>query len=848
MRRKSTKKKSSITTNSKRTSKKVEEEFVVPEDNNLMEEQALTVIKKNSMDYYEDILYHRGIPNIFDGLTDVQRRIIYTLYDKKWDWTRPHVKSARVVGEVIGRFHPHSQDAAYLTLASMSQSWKNFITMIDFHGGNGFVANSRPAQMRYTEARMDKIANKLFMDSMKSNCYDILPNYSQDETEPAFLPVKLPLLLINGSFGIAAGYMCSIAPHHPLDVIDGLIKKVKNPDADINILPCYPAKCKIINEKAVEVAYSNLLSKENQKTGIIVRCTMTHDEKKHWIIIDGIQYGKSSETIVKSIVESAVEKEDPLHKGKKIPPKINGIKKIRDTSSNNKVNIVVEVKKDYDLNLIEEQLYQFTACQDTMPLRILGNLKEGKFKEFKNVTEIFEDFIEFRRVTIRKIKLDIIKNKNYRIHILEGLFIILDDTDNVIAKIRECSDRSEVMSMLMEDYSLTEPQATYIADYKLYRLASLEINKLVNEHENLQREVEDELLFFKNPEILDSYMINEWKELRLLFKNSPRLTQYDNIEIKKGETNLATIPDEDFLFIATKNGYVKKFAPPASQNRNTKGISVGALKDNDYIISTQIVNSRDTIFIATESGIIFSLNVYDIPMTNRNTLGYNISHLINNETIVNVLPVYKSDIPKKNMYFLLATKYNKVKLVSVSEFTNMRKSGLIGITLYEGDSLLSFQTVNTKECKAVYTLNNFGNAICIPIDKIPVSKRPTYGANLFYSGLAEDGGEVVSCKPLRSTKDYFFICTQNGLGKRMETSEFRWTNRGTKGVLVCKLREDDIAIAMDQVNEDDELIIVSNKKLVSLRAGDISIYKRPTYGLKIKDNDEDEFVIDVSVK
>lgn len=811
------------------------------ENQTILVQKVTEILVENAKEYYEEIICHRPIPDTRDGLTEVQRRILWSLYLKRWNSSKPHIKSARVIGDVIGRTHPHGDSSVYDTSSNMTQPWKNQIRLIDWHGNMGSISGKKAAAQRYTEMRSSKESEELMFKNLGDNCVDFVPNYDNLEEEPLYLPAKLPMYLINGAFGIAAGYAVSVPPHNPVEVIKETIARIQDPTHDIELMPDFPTGGTIINSDAVKEAY---------KTGegkVVIRAKIEKDEKGKKLIITEIPYLKTLSSIMTSIVDSTKERDDPKVKGKKLPPLITSIKNIKDETENNEPYVIIEAKRDADLDVLMAQLYEVTSCQFTLPMKLLGTI-DRNFIIYDNVNEVVDEWINFRKVTIQRIKMEMIKKHKLRIHILEGLIKTLAHIDEIIPKIKKSKSKKDTIEMLMKTYKLSEVQANNVAEYKLYRLATLEIEKLDVERQELFEIIEKELAYFKNKNLLNELMVSELEELLKSFKGCKRKTELLNISYKSEEEKVNAIPDEDYLMLCTHNGYVKKLQLPKSQNRGGKGISVGSLKEDDYVINSTVLNSRDSIFIFTEEGNVYKFKVYELPINKTNNLGTNIKSIINEETIVSMIPIKDSEIEDENKYIMSATEFNRIKLIKLSEFKNVRNNGILFTRLETindlQDRVISVEKIEKGVHDSIIALNNLGNAIRVKIEDIPVSLRPAYGSQLFETKLVKDGGCVTSVTLVDETKTHYFLITQNGLGKRMLLNEFECQKRVTKGKMACKLKDDDCAIKLLPVNEEDNIIIISSEALISVPSEKISVTKRPTYGCTVKKVEGDEYIID----
>lgn len=836
-------------------------------DDSIIEVPLKNISIDCAKEYYEEILCNRAIPDIRDGLMKVQRRILWAELVNNWTHEKAHIKSARVIGEVIGVWHPHGTDATYEASAIMSQVWKNHIPLIEFHGISGSISGSGPAAMRYTEQRMAKITKTLMMSNIKDNAVDMVKNFSQDDDEPVILPAKIPMILINGSFGIASGYMCSIPLHNPREVLIELINRLKDPNYDVNLLPDFPTGSILCNSNRISNVYKDFTKaiEKDKDSKLVVRCKIEKDEKNHKIYITEIPYGISVNRIINSIVD-ATKSNDDKSKKKSLSSNneiITGISNVKNlTSGKMDVKIKIWCKKGYDLDTIISQLYRFTLCQTSIPICFnlcLGN-KFLSYDMIKNINNLMDMLIDFNRETIKRVKIEFIRKKKFRCHIINGLLIILRDNDinKVIKKIQKCNSKSEVIHMLMNDYELDEIQATNLAEYKLYQLAKFVIDDLVNELKTLENEIEDESEYLRDPNKLKKFMINEYKELlknEFTEKKYPRRTTLENINVNNKESLIVeSIPDEDFMLICTNNGYIKKIPIIKKQGRKTQGSNIGKIKENDFVTKSLIINSRSNLLAFTNSGKVYNFKAYDIPICkNINTYGYDLSRSLNNEKLINLVSVTDEEIDNNECSILMATRYNKVKITNISEFKNVYSNGIIAISirsktnkngLPNNDELICAEKIN-KDSNSILALCNNGNAIRVLLDNIPNVKRITEGSNLFTPTIISNGYEVKNVCVINDNDEYLFYISSKGLGKIISINEFNETNyRGTKGKMIAKIRDNDHAEKVIPISLNDSILVISNKKMINVSTDKMSIIGRVTYGYTIKECDKDEHVID----
>lgn len=794
-------------------------------------------LKDQMENYYEEVLVRRAIADTRDGLMPVQRKILYSMYKGNRTSSKKYTKSARLVGDAM-MYYVHGDTSLYGSMIGMSQSWNNHLPLIDMYGNNGSIYGDEHAAMRYTEGRLAKSSEDILLSDIKFNCIDMIPNYDYSELEPSVMPCKLPLYLINGNFGLAAGYMVSAPSHNPSEVIDETIKLIKDPSYKVSLYPDFPTGANIIKTSNLDKAYN-----EGQGN-CIIRSTIIKNEKNNSLKIIDIPYMKTLDGVIAQIKELTKDQK----KGKQtIPAKLPEIKDIKDNSKKGNIDVDIIVKKDYPLEPVLEKLYKFTNLQTTLPLIFVGTV-DGKFKDYNNINEVVKEWIEFRRTTIKRIKLGIIRKYKKRIHIIEGLLKILSKNiiDKVINDIKKSNNRKDVIDMLINNYDLSTIQAEEIADLKLYRLSSFSIQELKDEKAELEENVNKETEFFKNNSLIDDEIINELTMFKEKYKNITRKTKILDESILKENNN---IPDTTHTVIATKQGYIKKLDPINSQKRNGKGNSVGKLKDGDYPVFIEELNNRDSLFIFTNIGKVYKFSIDKLNEGTTNTLGNYIGNDINNEEIATCLSI-PNDLNPENFGILLITKMNKIKITPLVDFNNINKSGIIASKLNDNDEIIKavlIKTVSNRIPKDIIISSSTGLSAVIDSEDIPLIGRTTYGAAALNNSSIDDDNFIVSADSRRDFHTHIFVLSKNGYGKLVEINEFSKVKRGAKGMMNSKLKDGDQCLCALYCNKEQEITIVSNKNIMKVKAEDIPVSKRPTYGCKIKNLSEDEYIIDVTI-
>lgn len=796
-------------------------------------------LKIQMENYYEEVLVRRAIADPRDGLMDVQRKILWTMQKNGRFSNKKYTKCARLVGDTFA-YYIHGDASLYGSMINLSQDWNNHLPLIDTHGNNGSMFGDAYAAMRYVEAKLDKNAEDLLLADIKSNCIDFVPNYDFSEKEPSVLPAKVPMYLINGNFGIAAGYMVSAPTHNPYEVIEETIKLIKDSNYQVNLYPDFPTGANIIENKNLKKAYS-----EGQGN-CIIRATIEKDEKNNILKVKDIPYMKTLDSILEQIKEFTKDKKD----GKKIiSAKLSEIKDIKDNSTKGKIDVDIIVKKDYSLDTVLSKLYKFTSLQVTMPLIFVGSV-DGKFKCYNNINEVIEEWINFRRITVKRIKLNNIRKWKLRDNIIEGLLKILDSKtiDKVIADIKKASSKKDVIDLLQNKYGLNEIQAEEVAELKLYKLSGFSINDLKQEKKELNDLINKETEYFKNSSLIDDVIIEELEDIKKRVSKIKRKTKIlPESELDNDKQSL--IPDIDYTIIVTKKGYIKKLQPINSQKRNGKGNSVGKLKENDYPVFVEELNNKDSLFILTNIGKAYKIMVSDLNEGTSSTLGTSISSQINNEEITTCLAIpNKLDITKYGI--MLCTKLNKIKITPLEEYSNLGKSGIISSKLNENDSIIKAILIKIDKeriPREVLITSTGGFSSVIDSDDIPLIKRTTYGCAAMNNSFINENNLIASIDARKDIHTHIFVLSKNGFGKLIDINEFTKTKRGTKGVMNAKLKDDDNIITALYCNQDQEITIVSNKNIIKIPASEIPVTKRPTYGCKIKNLVEDEYIIDVTI-
>jgi len=813
------------------------------------------------LDYAMSVIIGRAIPDVRDGLKPVHRRILYAMYEAKNFYNQPYRKSARVVGDVIGKYHPHGDAAVYDALVRMAQDFSMRQPLVDGQGNFGSLDGDPPAAMRYTEVRLTQLAHKL-LESLDQETVDWAPNYDESLLEPRVLPAQFPNLLVNGAKGIAVGMVTNIPPHNLGEVIEAVIAVIKNPSITIEELmkivpgPDFPTGGVIMGVDGIKSAYTT------GQGSIIVRAvaTIEEDEKKgrNRIIVTEIPYQVNKSKILERIAELVKEK------------KITGVSDIRDESNREGVRIVIDLKRDSSANVVLNQLFKLTPLQDTFDVKNLAIVR-GQPK-IMNLKETLEHFIEFRiEVVTRRTRFEL-KKAEERLHILEGLRVAVDNIDEVISIIRSSGSTQEAEERLMLRFSLSDKQAKAILEMRLARLTGLERKKIEDEMTELGQRIGDLMDILSRKARLQEVIINELEELKSNFGN-PRRT---SIEMAQSDIKIEDlIPEEKMVVAVSHLGYIK--STPVSvfraQGRGGKGVVGMETREEDFISKIYVCSSHDKMLFFSDRGKVYSKNVYEIPQAQRSGRGKAIVNFVGmepGEGVAAVLPVMEI---REGLYVLTATKRGYVKKSDIMLYSNIRSSGIIGVVIDEGDSLIG-AALTTNGCDVLLCTAR-GRSVRFREEEVRPSGRVSRGV----IGIRlSEGDEVVAMAVLPpsvritdvecqeeisegeieeeeaqegeeqevETHEEHTVLTicKNGYGKRTNLSEHRCQGRGGKGIIAIRASErNGPVVGMSVVKETDDVMIVTTKgKFIRTPVSGISVISRNTQGVRLIKLEEEEHV------
>ncbi len=825
-------------------------------------------MKKSYLDYAMSVIVSRALPDVRDGLKPVHRRILYAMIEGGYDWSKPYRKSARVVGDVMGNYHPHGDTAIYDSMVRMAQEFSMRLILVDGQGNFGSIDGDPPAAMRYTESRLARSSESLLRDIDKDTI-DFIPNYDESQLEPSVLPAEFPNMLVNGAGGIAVGMATNIPPHNPGEVIRACKALIENPNTSLEELmeiipgPDFPTAGLIMGKAGIREAF------RTGRGSVIMRSKA-----------EIIQTGKNldRETIIISEIPFQVNKAFVLEKiGDLIRDKtIEGISDLRDESDRNGMRIVIEIKKDIQGDVVLNQLWRHTRLQTSFPVNMLA-LDNGQPKQM-GLIEILNAFIDFRfEVVTRRTKFLLNKSRN-RAHILAGLMVAITSIDEVIEIIKASSDpdnaRKELCTkfwpakevahfiklidepdhQIIDDrYKLSVAQAKAILELRLQRLTGMERSKLEKETEELSNQIKEYLIILSDKTKLIDLIQNELDEV-LSKIDDPRKTEINDSVVDHDDEDL--IQKEDMVVTVSHRGYIKRVSLSTyrAQRRGGKGRAGMKMRDEDTVTSLFVTNTHTPILFFTSSGMVYQLKCYKLPESAPQALGKPMINLLpieQDEKIHTVMPMPENEETWQNLQIIFATKNGNIRRNQLSDFTNIRQNGKIAMKLNENDELVSVVPCTDKD--NVLLATRLGKAIRFDVNDVRV-----------FVGRGSSGVRGIKLKPndyvvsmsliSKLEKRYILSVTENGFGKRTPIEDYRMTNRGGQGVanIECSSRNGPV-VASYVASEDDQIMLVTNSgKLIRIRVhggeGDsIRVAGRKTQGVRLFDVDDEEKVVSVAL-
>ena len=787
------------------------------DNSNIIEHEIYDEMKNSYIDYAMSVIVGRALPDVRDGLKPVHRRILYGMHSLGITPDKPHKKSARIVGEVMGKYHPHGDSSIYDAMVKMAQDFSTRYPLVDGHGNFGSVDGDGAAASRYTEARMSPFSLQMVRD-IEKDTVDFVDNYDGEEKEPSVLPSRVPNLLINGSNGIAVGMATSIPPHNLGETIDACVKLIDEPESSVEDLariikgPDFPTGAIILGKHAARDAYLTGQGKVNVRSV----CEIEEDKRGRMrIIVSEIPFQVNKARLIESMAELVKDK------------RVEGISAIRDESNREGTRIVIELKKDVNPNVILNRLYKHTALQTSFSMIMLA-LVDGEPK-ILNLKQILEEYLKHQKIVVtRRTRFDLAKAEA-RAHILEGLIIALDNIDEVIATIR--SSYNDAKEKLMIRFGLSEIQAQAILDMRLAKLQGLEREKIQSEYNELLKKI----AYYKSLLADEHKLMGVIKDELLEIKGKwgdPRRTK---IVADEGELDEeALIDEEDVAITLTHLGYVKRVPADTykAQRRGGKGIVGLTTRESDFVRDLIITSTHDYLMFFTDMGRVYKIKAYEIPEASRTAKGTPVINFLNlnsTERVTAMIPVREFNADE---CLVMVTKQGTIKKTPMSEFDTNRKTGLIAITLKEGDKLISVALANGNENVLVVTKQ--GKAIAFSEEDVRPMGRNAGGVRAI---LLEKGDEVVSMELDIDQSRKMLVITENGFGKRTPLDEYRLQARGGKGVATydkTKFSKTGLLVGATLVSEDDEVMVInSNGVIIRIRADEVSTLGRTTQGVKI---------------
>ena len=789
-----------------------EQEVYLFENQKIVDINMEKEVKKSFIEYSMSVIMSRALPDVRDGMKPGQRRVIYAMYEDHLTHDKPFRKSATTVGNVLGRYHPHGDSSVYGTMVRMAQPFSLRYTLVEGHGNFGSVDGDPPAAYRYTEARLDKIADEMTRD-LEKNVVDFQPNFDNSLKEPSVLPSRFPNFLVNGSVGIAVGMATNVPPHNLGEVIDGTIYRMENPDCSILDLmqfikgPDFPTYGTIYGTQGIIDAYMT------GKGRITVRAKAEIDEEKRKIIVTEIPYMVNKSLLVESIAALVNEK------------RIEGISDIRDESSMHGMRLVIEFKKDANGQIILNQLYKYTQLQDTCSVNMLAVV--GQEPKILNLAQVLDYYIEHQKSVIyRRTEFDLAKAKA-RAHILEGYKIALDNIDEIVQIMKTSPSIPQSKVTLIERFSLTDIQAQAIVEMTLGRLTGLERHKIEDELERLIKLIEELEGILADPAKILEIIKNEMLEIKQKYGDERRT----DIEISTEEIDLEDLIEKHHCVITLTNaGYIKRLPADtySAQHRGGKGITGMTTRDEDFIEKVSSVHSHSTVMFFTNRGRVQTMRAFKIPEASRTAKGTNIVNLLELAQGEKVTSFISVDDFSSDMYLTMVTKYGVVKKTHLSEYEYQRKGGKIALSLDEGDELL--YVAKTRGDDEIIIATKQGNAVRFDECGVRPMGRTARGVR----GIAlKDDDYVVGVVIVDDNKKLLTI-TENGFGKKTEFEDFRlMKHRGGFGVICHNINEKTGLLAgILSVDDNDDIMMITDGGIViRTPAADISTYSRSAAGV-----------------
>ena len=786
------------------------------------------------IDYAMSVIASRALPDVRDGLKPVQRRILYSMIELNNGPDKPHRKCARIVGDTMGKYHPHGDSSIYGALVNMAQEWSTRYPLVDGHGNFGSVDGDGAAAMRYTEARLSRISMELTADINKDTV-DFTPNFDETEKEPAVLPARFPNLLVNGTSGIAVGMATNIPPHNLREVIAAVVKIIddqieENGETSIEDIlqivkgPDFPTGAMILGTRGIEEAYRTGRGKIRVRAVTDIE-PMANGKSR--IVVTELPYMVNKARLIEKIAELVRDK------------KIDGITDLSDQSNREGMRICIELRRDVNANVVLNQLYKHTQLQDTFGVIMLALVNNEP--KVMNILEMLNYYLRHQEeVVTRRTKYELNKAEE-RAHILEGLLIALDNIDEVIRIIRNSKNAQAAKEGLIEAFQLTDVQAQAIVDMRLRALTGLEREKLENEYKELMERIGELRAILADRKLLLGVIKEEILVISGKYGDDRRTSiGFDELDLSTEDL----IPEQDVVITMTKLGYIKRMTTDTfkSQNRGGKGIKGMQTIEEDYVEELFMTSTHNYIMFFTNTGRVYRMKGYEIPEAGRTARGtaiINLLQLMPDEKITAMIPIREYEDGK---YLFMATKKGLVKKTPITDYANVRKTGLTAITLREDDELIEVKITDNE--KDIIMVTKYGQCIRFKEQDVRSTGRTSMGVR----GMnLSDRDEVIGMQ-LHTQGDYLLIASEKGMGKRTAIEEFTCQNRGGKGVKCYKITEKTgNVIGVKAVNEDNEIMIINTEGIViRMECAGISILGRVASGVKLINLDSNTKVASIA--
>ena len=783
-------------------------------------------MEQSYIDYAMSVISQRALPDVRDGLKPVQRRVLYSMIELNNGPDKPHRKCARIVGDTMGKYHPHGDSSIYGALVNMAQEWSTHYPLVDGHGNFGSVDGDGAAAMRYTEARLSKIAMEMLADINKDTV-NFSPNFDETEKEPDVLPCRFPNLLCNGTTGIAVGMASNIPPHNIKETIDAVVKMInnridENRDTEIEELmsviqgPDFPTGATIIGRRGIEEAY------RTGKGKIIVRAVTNIEPMqngKNRIVVTELPYGVNKAKLIEKIAELVKDK------------RVDGITDLADQSSREGMRISIELRRDVNPNVVLNQLMKHTQLQDTFGVIMLALV--GGEPRILNIHDMLYYYLQHQEeVVTRRTRYDLSKAQE-RAHILEGLLIALDHIDRVIEIIRGSANVAAAKASLIEEFGLSDAQSQAIVDMRLRALTGLERNRLENEYKELEERIAYLQSILGDEKVLLSVIRDELLTIKAKYGDDRKTA----IELAEDEFNAEDlIPNEAAVIAMTKLGYIKRMSPDhfKAQNRGGKGIKGMNILDEDYIADLITINNHDYVLFFTNLGRVYQLKGYEIPEASRTARGTAVINLLQLQAGEKVTSILRNE-GHESGYLTMATKLGMIKRTNLSEYGNIRKVGLAAISLREGDELIDVHVTDGK--RDIIMISHLGQ--CIRFDENDA--RATGRVSMGVKGMnLADGDSVIGMQVAEENGELLFV-SEMGMGKKTAMSEFKDQNRGGKGIRCYRVNAKTGNLAGVKVyKEGYELMLITTEgTVIRMKTDTIPVLGRDTSGVKLMQVDQE---------